>query len=414
MTRATALNPALGITLAALLAAAPLQAGDIRVRTEAGGVANFADATSLEAAHGYQNSFAAGGGVRLMAEGGSGPVSYAFHVTAQFATGSAVSAAAAMAPTTPAPPPTLFNLTRTWASGTDTVVTGTIDRAAVGFTTDNLVVKVGRQAITWGSGMVFHPADIVAPFAPDAIDTSYKPGVDMLYTQLLLENGADIQAIAVPRAARYGGKIRTDQSTLALRAAATFGAVDAALTLAYDRGDYVGAIGLSGPLGDASWNAEFVDWRLAGGGWYPSWLVNVSNFTTIGDWNVSYFGEYFHNGFGVAASTPLDSLPASLTKRMSTGQVFFGGRDFLAAGGQIQLTPDLSVTPNAIVSVQGLSALASVGVNYSLGDNTDLTFNYSQPFGPDGSEFGGRETSAGSGVYVGPARSASLRLVHYF
>ena len=109
-----------------------------------------------------------------------------------------------------------------------------------------------------------------------------------------------------------------------------------------------------------------------------------------------------------------DALPASLTKRMSTGQVFFGGRDFLAFGGQVQMTPELTVTPNAIVSLNDASALASIGVNYSLGDNTDLSFDYSHPVGKDGSEFGGRETTAGSGVYTGPARTATLRLVHYF
>lgn len=414
MIRATA--PSLGLTavLATLLLAMPAGAEGWRVRSEAGVSASFADATSLEAALGYSNTFAAGGGLRLMWEGSADAFSFEFHAVGQAAHGSQVAAAGAMAPTAPVPPPTLFDLTKTWTTGTNTAVIGSIDRASVAFTTDNLVLKLGRQAITWGSGMVFHPADIVAPFAPDAIDTSYKPGVDMLYTQLLLDNGADIQAIAVPRAKRYGGKVRVDQSTFAVRAGASFDAIDAAATLAFDRGDFVGVLGLSGPLGDASWNAEFVDWRLSGGGWYPSWLVNVSNFGTLGDWNVSYFAEYFHNGFGVSPSTPLSALPASLTKRMSTGQVFFGGRDFLAAGGQIQLTPDLSVTPNAIVSLQGLSALASIGLAYSLGDNTDLSFNFSTPIGPDGSEFGGRETAPGSGIYAGPSRSATLRLVHYF
>ena len=72
--------------------------------------------------------------------------------------------------------------------------------------------------------------------------------------------------------------------------------------LAYDRGDYVGGVGLSGPLGGASWNAEYVHWHLENGDDHPSFLANISNYATLGEWNVSYFAEYFHNGFGVDAA----------------------------------------------------------------------------------------------------------------
>ena len=55
-----------------------------------------------------------------------------------------------------------------------------------------------------------------------------------------------------------------------------------------------------------------------------------------------------------------------------------------------------------------------VGVNYALGDNTELAFDYFNPFGADGSEFGGRETSAGSEIFAGPSQSVTLRLIHFF
>ena len=172
--------------------------------------------------------------------------------------------------------------------------------------------------------------------------------------------------------------------------------------------------GSAAPLGEASWNAEYVHWKLASGAQYPSWLFNVSNFGTLGDWNVSYFAEYYHNGFGMGAATPLDALSTALSDKMATGQVFLAGRDFLGLGGQAQVTADLSLAPSAIVSLDDGSVLAGIGINYTLGDNTDLSFNYFHPFGADGSEFGGRETSSGSGVFAGPSRSATLRLVHFF
>ena len=404
---------ALSTVLFAAIMAMPVWADGIRVRTEAGLSSSSADATSLEADLGYRDTRAWNAAARLMWDSFEGPFRLEVHAQVNAAHGNRIALASELMPAE-GPPRTLLDLSGDWSHDPDQAVVGVIDRASVAYTGQNLVLKVGRQAITWGSGLFFHPSDIVAPFSPDAIDTSYKPGVDMLYGQYLFDNGAEIQAIAVPRAETYGGAVTLDQSTLAIRGSTTLGSLDGALFHARDRGDRVAGLNLSGPLGGASWNAEYVHWQLADGTAHPSWLFNITNFGTLGDWNVSYFAEYFRNGFGVDASLPSDALPASLTKRMATGQVFFGGQDFLAPGGQLQVTADLSISPRAIFSLNDGSRLATVGVNYALGDNTDLAFDYFRPFGADGTDFGGRETSTGSGAFAGPSQSVTLRLVHFF
>jgi len=400
---------------AALCVASPLLAEGLRVRSEVGTSITTADATSFDTLLGFQNMNNTTGGLRFMWDHAAGPVRFEFHASVGVLHGQALAYAAALAPSLPpTPPATLLNMTSTWMINADTAAIGTIDRASVSYTTDNLVLKVGRQAITWGSGTVFHPSDIVAPFSPSAIDTSYKPGVDMVYAQYLFDNGADLQAIAVPRALVTGGPVSFDASTYALLGSMTLGPLDGRLTLAKDRGDTVAGVGLSGPLGGASWNAEYVHWTLASGATHPSWLFNISNFSSLGGLNIAYFAEYFHNGFGVDASVPFDALPASLTKRMSTGQVFNAGPDFLALGAQVQMSENFSLMPSAVISLNDRSAIASLGASLTLGDNTDLSFSYMQPIGADGTEFGGRETSAGSGVFIGPSKSVSLRLVHFF
>ena len=399
--------------LLAVIVAMPTWADGLRVQTEAGLTSSTADATSLETDLGHRDTSALTAAARLMWDKFDGPFRFEVHMQFRAAHGSRTALASELMPAE-GPPRTWLDLSGDWSHEPDQSFVGVIDRASVAYTSENLVLKAGRQAITWGSGLFFHPSDIVAPFSPDAIDTSYKPGVDMLYTQYLFDNGADIQAIAVPRAETLGGSVALDQSTLAVRGSTTLGNLDGALFYARDRGDNVAGLNLSGPLGGASWNAEYVHWRLADGTTHPSWLFNITNFGTLGDWNISYFAEYFHNGFGVDASVPLDALPANLTKRMSTGQVFLGGQDFLAPGGRFQVTADLSISPSAIISLNDGSKLAMIAVNYALGDNTDLAFDYSNPLGADGTEFGGRESSAGSGVFAGPSRSATMRLTHFF
>ncbi|MFT4716905.1 MAG: hypothetical protein ACI861_000848 [Paracoccaceae bacterium] len=406
---------AASLIFTATLAAWPALADGFRIRTEYSTSGAWTQPTSLDAALGFQNKRSGSGSARLMWDKAAGPFRFEIHSHLSFSHGDDVAYATAIAPfITASVPATLFDLTTTFHSATNKTITNTIDRLSVTYSSGNFILKAGRQAITWGSGTVFHPNDIVAPFSPSAIDTSYKTGADMIYAQVLFDSGADLQAVAVPRSTTVNGPIDFNSSTYAVRGQFLMGQLDAALMFARDRGDSVSSLGLSGSLGGASWNAEYIDWQLADGSRQPSWLVNISNFGSLGDWNISYFAEYFHNGFGVDASVALDSFPTSLTKRMSTGQVFLPGVDFLAIGANIQVDPDLSLLPNAIISLNDYSTLLGFSANYILGDNTNLVFSYSQPLGMLGTEFGGRETSTGSGIYATSSQTATLQVVHFF
>jgi len=398
----------------ALLFAGAVRADGFRLRTAYSSSGSWANGTSLDASLGFQNRASAFGGARLMWNKSAGPFRFVVHSNVTFLEGSDVAYGAALLAYVPTPlPSTAFNLTQVWQSDANTYVTNTIDRLNVSVTSDRFVLKLGRQAITWGNGLVFHPGDILAPFSPGAVDTSYKTGADMVYGQVLFDSGADIQAVWVPRAATTGGPIVFDGSTFAVRGSFDVGPLSSGIMLARDHGDTVGSLTLAGPLGGASWNAEYVDWSV-GGTHAPSWLINIANFGSAFGKNISYFAEVYHNGFGVSPGTPLDSLPASLSKRMATGQVFYAGTDFLTLGGQVQVTPDLSLSPNAIFSLTDQSALASISASYTISDNTNVVLYLTRPFGPNGSDFGGRETTAGSGVFFGPSPAALLQLVHFF
>ena len=412
VTRAFEISLAAG--LAAAMVAAPVQAGTFTVRTEAGVEWDVAAPNSLDAALGFGERQTGTATARLMWQEASGALRFEAHLLIGAAKGDNVAYRTAIAPfLPPSPPATLFTLT-TGSTNGDTLTAAAIDRLSVSWSSENLVLKAGRQAITWGEGMVFHPADIVAPFAPNATDTSYKPGVDMLYGQYLFASGADIQAIWVPRAQIAGGAVDPDASTIALRGALQAGAMDVSLMGARDRGDWVASTGLAGPLGEGTWKAEYVGWQVTGGAWRPSWLLSYANVATLGDTSVSWFGEYFHNGFGTTPGTTLDALPADLVKRLGTGQVFVTGREYLALGASAQVNESLTLTPLALMSLEDGSALVSIGADWVLSDATNLTLNWSVPLGEPGTSFGGLETTAGSGVYASPASAASLKLVHFF
>ena len=83
----------------------------------------------------------------------------------------------------------LFDLTHVFVDEGKTALLHRLDRLSVGFTTEHVVMKFGRQAISWGNGLMYTTMDIFNPFDPAAVDKEYKTGDDMLYGQVARDNG---------------------------------------------------------------------------------------------------------------------------------------------------------------------------------------------------------------------------------
>ncbi len=405
----------LSAILAASLLATPALAEPISVRLDLGGSFDWAAADSIDALLGFDTRQTLDAKARLMWQGNAGALGFEAHVLLGYQAGDNVGYAAALAGLTPpAPPPSFFDLSTDLFSDSRQSLTASIDRLSVSYSSQNFVLKLGRQAVTWGSGMVFRPSDIIAPFAPNAVDTAYKPGVDMAYAQVLFDNGNDMEAVFVPRRAVAGGPVVWDQSTLALRSTLLLGDFDGTVLLAQDHGDTLLNLGLGGPVGNAAWNLELGQWFLADGTTPLNILANISNSGTLGEMNITYFAEYFHNGFGINTATPLDALPTALADRLATGQLFNTGRDFLAVGAQLSVSAAVTVSPSLIASLNDGSVYAGGQVGISLSDNLDISLSTSKGFGPNGTEFGGRETSAGSGVFLRAPTHVGLKITRYF
>lgn len=397
----------------ALMLATSAMADPVRVRLDLGGTFDWAEDDSIDASLGFAERQSLDSKLRLIWQSNSGPWSFEVQSLLSYQEGDNVAFANAMAGP-PVPPPSFFNLTSDISSDATHSLTHTLDRLSVTYASGSVVFKAGRQAVTWGSGMLFHPSDIIAPFAPNAIDTAYKPGVEMLYGQYLFDNGNDMEAVFVPRRAVEGGPMEWDQSTLALRATLLLGELDGSAMLAQDHGDTLVNLSLGGPVGDAAWNAEIGHWFLADGASATNYLVNFSNSGTIAEMNITYFAEYFHNGFGVDTATPLDEIPEALATRLSTGQLFNVGQDFLALGGMLGITPGVTLSPSIITSLNDGSSFGSLHLAISASDSLDFSLSASKGFGENGTEFGGRETSSGSGEYLRAPTSAAIQVTKYF
>ncbi len=398
----------------AMFAVAPAIAdGDIHGRLEVQDFAAFARDDSLDAFLHARNRNDVASNLRLTWEPSRGRWSVSVHAVVAADYGDGVRLARAESGLLPTPPATWFDLTSTRSDQGNIRAQAGIDRLSVSYASQDFVVRIGRQALTWGGGLVFRPMDLFDPFSPSATDTEFKPGTDMVYAQWLFGDGSDLQAIVAPRPAVKGGGPSTDASSFALHYRTTIGPLTTAWLVARDHGDWTAALQFGGPLGGATWDVDVVPVFLAGGGTRISAVANISTATTLFDRNATVFAEAFHNGFGSGAKT-LAALPSDLIDRLARGQVFNLRKNYLAAGATLEVTPLLTFSPVVIGDVGDGSFHALASVTYSLSDEMTLIAGAQVPVGSRGSEYGGIALSPLDPHRVGASPQIYLQLRRYF
>ena len=303
----------------------------------------------------------------------------------------------------------LFDLTKVIDEGSEHAILHRLDRLSVGYTTEKTVVRIGRQALSWGNGLFYSPMDLVNPFDPSAVDTEYKAGDDMLYLQYLRENGDDVQAAYVARRNLLTGDIDADEATAALKYHGFAGELEYDLFAARHYADTVVGIGAGRNIGGAVLRGDVLVTDTES----DTYLQFVTNLTYSWIWrerNMSGAVEYFYNGFGQRAdrydAISLANNPDLLT-RFGRGELFTLGRHYIAGSVLVEVTPLWTVTPTLLANASDPSALFQLVTNYSLSDNATLLGSINLPLGPDGSEFGGipagvpdRYLSGGPGVFL--------------
>lgn len=403
------------IALAGRLVPAFADTGSIHGRLEFQDAGLFTRGDSIDAAIRAENRNDAAGNLRLTWEPAWDRWTFSLHYLVAGEYGPSVSLARSEARLLPTPPPTWFNLTDTFENRGQATAFQSIDRLAIGYAAPDFVIRIGRQALTWGSGLIFRPMDLFDPFSPTATDTEYKPGTDMAYTQFLFDDGSDLQVIAVPRPARKGAMPTSDASSFAIHYHATVLGHQTTLLLARDHGDWVGGVGVNGALGGATWNLELVPTFLDDGPARISALANISDAVTLFDRNTTVFAEYFHNGFGASGGPHnLASLPRDLVDRLGRGQVFNSRQDYLATGMTVEVTPLLSVGPTLIAGLNDASAYTLASATYSLSDNLTVVAGAQVPIGPSNTEFGGMPLTAGGTTFLSVPAQIYVQVRQYF
>jgi hypothetical protein len=308
-----------------------------------------------------------------------------------------------------------WNLTHTIGDTDGTLMVHRLDRLNVSWTGARTVLRFGRQAVSWGNGLLYNPMDVFNPFDPAAIDTEYKSGDDMLYGQYLFDDGSDLQSVVVVRRDPVSGEVESDQSSLAFKYHGFVGMNEFDLLAAEHFGDTLLGAGGTLALGGAVARGD-VTWTQTTGGDVFSAVASLSYSWTWGGRNVSGIVELHRNGFGQPnGDYGLGDLAANteLLQRLARGELYTLGRRYAAASMTIEVTPLFRFTPNLFVNLEDPSALAQWVVDYDWRQNLQLLAALNLPIGPTGTEYGGIETPV-EGRYLATGASVFIQLAAYF
>jgi hypothetical protein len=267
---------------------------------------------------------------------------------------------------------------------------------------------VGRQAVSFGVGFVWQPADLVATFSPLEVDREFKPGVDALRLNLAL--GA-LTELALVFAA--GGPTCTrgrlpdtsacrdpeprfslDHSVGVARLRTTVGRVDLGGLAGWVRGDVVAGAFATAALGRFRLRSEAVlthdpnvDLTYAGSGNPQGQSATFARAVLGLDYQfhskrpLFVLGEIYYNGFGSLRASDYPAL-ARRARVTEFAEVQNVGVLYLAAGLSFEPHHRLPLSLTLLANLFDPSMLVAASVTYKLADESVLEIGAYLPFGP--------------------------------
>jgi hypothetical protein len=185
------------------------------------------------------------------------------------------------------------------------------------------------------------------------------------------------------------------------------------LSRSYD--EAIVGIGGNRSIGGAVWRGDIVMSDTVSGNKFQL-VTNLSYSWVWGGKNMSGVVEYYFTEFGQQnGQYDLASLAQNteLTSRLARGESFTLGRNYLAGGITVEMTPLWLLTPNLFVNLDDGSALLQVTTVYSISDDAEFVGAVNLPLGSDGTEFGGISMGQ-SGLYYSTELSLFAQVAWYF
>ncbi len=311
----------------------------------------------------------------------------------------------------------LMDLTHEIDDGEDYLVLHRLDRLNLTYNAPFATFRAGRQALTWGNGLLFNPMDLFNPFAPTTIQRDYKIGDDMLHAQLPVKSG-ELQLLYLPRRNPLTGDIESDQSSLAGKWHFPLSGMEFDLMTASHYGDWVMGAGATGYIGGAAWRTDIIYTLLDDDTIRNDYWQFVANIDYAWQWfGRTFYGllEFYYNDLGRDRDYARALSDPVVAQKIARGELFTLGETYLSGQLGIELHPLVQTRLISIVNLADPSARIQPQLVWDVATNVQLIVGAEFGWGGDDSEFGGFDTTAGNTtVKVAPANNRYLWLTYYF
>lgn len=248
-----------------------------------------------------------------------------------------------------------------------------IDRLNLHVDHDVVSWTLGRQAIGFGRISLFSPLDIIAPFAPDALDVDVRPGVDAMKINRYFGLAGQMGAIAV---------LSDEQrhNSYLLTAGENVGNVDLLFLAGRLRGRTMVGIGLAGEIGMIGLKAEISWYHGTDVGEQQGDRNSQFSVAALEGWyrfdnGLVLIGEYLYNGLG--ASDPEAYIDVASSAPIQEGLSFLLGQHYLLLGPAFEIHPLVNLSGLLIYNLNDQSLLFRPSIEASLADNLQLELFWS-------------------------------------
>ncbi len=309
----------------------------------------------------------------------------------------------------------LFDLTKTISQTDDYLLWHRLDRLFFSVRTSWGDIMAGRQAVTWGNGLIFNPMDLFNPFSPSDIVRDYKMGDDLVSVRLNTERIEEINLLYVPRRNLSNGDVEFDASSVAGKLHFFLGDVEVDLMAARHYGEDVLGLGATGYIGDAAWRCDIIWGSLEDTADKSGYMEVVANIDYSWVWlgkNIYGLIEYYHNGLGDDNYTDAMS-DLALAERIDRGELFALGKNYINTRIQMEIHPLLNFYLNSINNMEDPSGILQPWMSLSMTRNSTLLLGANFFYGSRESEYGGFSIP-GTSYYTNAGANGYLLLTYYF
>ncbi len=292
-----------------------------------------------------------------------------------------------------------------------------VDRLFLSLLFRGSILRIGRQAVTWGNGLIFNPMDLFNPFAPTDIERDYKVGDDMVLSEFSIGGRSDVQLLSVCRRDPTHRTVRWSQSSLAGKAHFAIGMTEFDVMGGKNYEDYVVGVGSTAYLKDAACRID-ASWTFLKGknnlGGFLSLVTNVDYSWIWWDRNIYGFLEFYYSGVGEARKDYSNALTDPyISERVTRGELFVLGRFYLAGGLTVELHPLFTVYLTVINNVADPSGVVQPRAIYDLAEDLQITLGFNLLYGSTNTEYGGFPLADTDYLFQAPD-SAYLWISYYF